>query len=380
MSLLIPTEFKDDLSKRSGFLKHGSKFAGKNLKGLFLTPENQTYLGRQLFTLTTLPAHIASVLDISLTKSNGAISNPIKNGYGTGTFVDGKFAPNGNYAPEALRLSTELKKHKSQIINIVPSLIENYGSQYYTNDYYEEDYTTNSPIQQLHHLNKKFILDTSQTIIKSPEIVSANWNDINPDTGKKELVEYDYSARSYSDGTWHPEDLFTNSSRNRENPHWVPREVTFDSHPPRSRMRPGKEQGFSPFDENRTSLKGQMYHSREGYEAFKSAPGSDILVSGNMDRGDYGVEGREQSYDPLLDDPMYGPGPGPGNRYMFDFYGKDGFSKGGLFPAWQYTVNNREYDRHPEDGLREGGSGDRRVNSARRTGYDMSALISKSTY
>jgi hypothetical protein len=150
-------------------------------------------------------------------------------------------------------------------------------------------------------------------------------------------------------------------------------------------MRPVKEQGFAPFEENRTTKKenhkGLTYSSREGYEAFKTTPDyGSVLVDGNMDRGDYGIPAQEYSYDPLLDDPMYGPGPGPGNRYMYDFYGDGGFSKGGLFPAWQYTVNNREYDRHPEEGLRDGGSNDRRVNSARRTGYDMSALISKSTY
>jgi hypothetical protein len=65
---------------------------------------------------------------------------------------------------------------------------------------------------------------------------------------------------------------------------------------------------------------------------------------------------------------------------MYNFYGEDGFSKGGLFPAWQYTVNNREYDRHNGEGLREGGRSDRRVDSARRSGYDMSDLTSKSTY
>jgi hypothetical protein len=384
MALLIPPEFKRDLSKRSGFLRHGTEFSEKNLKGLFLTPENQEYLGRQLFVFTTLPARIADVLNVGLSKPSRP-SGKKGGGWGTGTFVDGKFSPNGTIAPEALRLSEALKKHKSAIMDIIPDLTEEYGSKYYTNDFYEEDYTTNNPIQQLHHLNKKFVLETSQNIIRSPDMVISDYYDINPDTGDKETVEYEFSARSYSDGTWHPEHLFTNSSRHRNNPHWIPREVTFDSNPPRSRMRPVKEQGFAPFEENRTTKKenhkGLTYSSREGYEAFKTTPDyGSVLVDGNMDRGDYGIPAQEYSYDPLLDDPMYGPGPGPGNRYMYDFYGDGGFSKGGLFPAWQYTVNNREYDRHPEEGLRDGGSNDRRVNSARRTGYDMSALISKSTY
>jgi hypothetical protein len=241
---------------------------------------------------------------------------------------------------------------------------------------------------QLHHLNKKFLLESSQVIIQSPNILISDYYDVNPDTGESETTEADFSARSYSDGTWHPEDLFLNTARNRATSAWVPIEVTFDSNPPRSRMRPMKKQGFSPFEQNRATrkaeIKGIAYQSRKGYEAFASEPGGTdygaVLIGGNMDRGDYGIPEQEFTYDPLLDDPMYGPGPGPGNQYMYDYYGDGGFSKGGLFPAWQYTPNIREYDRHDSAGLREGGRSDRRVNSARRTGYDMSALLSKSTY
>lgn len=416
MALLIPPEYKDDMSMRSGFLKHGSRFAGKNLKGLFMAPENQRYLGRQLYTLTTLPQRIVEVLNIGLSKSDyldarsqyGMRGDEQKSGGRSGTFVDGTFAPADNYAPEAMRMSQELRKYKVQIEDIIPSLIFDYGSKFYTNDFYEEDYSTSSPVQQLHHLNKKFLLESSQNIIQSPGSVIAGYYDIDPDTGKTDLGEADFSARSYADGTWHPEDLFTNTARNRATSYWVPREISFDSHPPRSRMRDMKKQGFDPFSQNRAIHKqhrGLMVTKREGYEAFENGesddsnniipdlplggpyvpeyPGNgygDVLTGGNMDRGDYGVAPQEFTQDPLLDDPMYGPGPGAGNRYMYDFYGEDGFSKGGLFPAWQYTPNIREYDRHVSEGLREGGSSDRRVNSARRTGYDMSALISKSTY
>ena len=380
MSLLIPPAFKKDLSLRSGFLKHGTEFADKNVKGLFMTPENQKYLGRQLFLFTTHPARIEDILNVGLSKGNPRI-NTQGSGMTSGTFVDGKFSPADNYAPEAVRLSRELKKHKIKIEDIVPHFTYNYGSKFYTNDFHDEDFTTNSPIQQLHHLNKKFLLETSQTIIQSPNIVIADYFDINPDTGEKDYGDYDYSARSYSDGTWKPEDLFLNNASNRANPYWIPIEVTFDSNPPRSRMKPIKEQGFSPFTENRTTRRNNMtYKSREGYQNEPGDNYGSVLTKGNMDRGDYGIPEQEFSYDPLLDDPMYGPGPGPGNQYMYDFYGKDGFSKGGLFPAWQYTPNIREYDRHVDEGLAEGGRSDRRVNSARRTGYDMSALTSKSTY
>jgi hypothetical protein len=391
-------------------------YADKNLKGLFMAPVNQKYLGEQLFILVTHPSRIADVLNVGLSKADyrdgrsqyGMRGAEQKSGGRSGTFVGGKFAPSDNYAPEALRLSVELKKYKTVIEDIIPSFIYDYGSKFYTNDFYEEDYSTNSPVQQLHQLNKKFLLETSQNIIQAPNIVIADYYDVNPDNGKVEYAEADFSARSYADGTWHPEDLFTNTARNRATTYWKPLEVVFDPTPPRSRMKPLKDQGFSPFAENRTTrrenVKGLTYSVREGYQNvgddFGSSPqiipdlplggpyvpeypgngyGS-VLTDGNMDSGDYGVPPREFTFDPLLDDSMYGPGPGPGNQYMYDFYGKDGFSKGGLFPAWQYTPNQRAYDRHVSEGLREGGRSDRRVDSARRTGYDMSALISKSSY
>jgi len=74
----------------------------------------------------------------------------------------------------------------------------------------------------------------------------------------------------------------------------------------------------------------------------------------------------------------YAPGPGPGNRYRYDFYGKKGFSGGGTFPRWQYSMNDRAYDRDARESLREGGQSDRRVQSSR--GYNMAALITKSSY
>jgi hypothetical protein len=407
MSLLIPQEYRKDVSQRSGFLKHGTLYAEKNLKGLFLAPANIKYLGAQLYTLCTFPARIMDVINIGLSKSDytdarsqyGARASQQQSGGKSGTFVGGKFAPATNYPQEVIRLSAQLKKYKTQIEDIIPEFVETYHSKFWSNDFFSEDYSTNSPIQQLHHLNQKFLLETSQNIIQSPDIVIANHFDINPDTGVEEYGESDFSARSYSDGTWHPEDLFVNTARNRENPYWIPREITFDSNPPRSRMKPVKEQGFSPFSENRVTrkedLKGMTYHHREGYQNGPArrdddeledlpdvgdATTGDILLDGNMDRGDYGIPAQKYSYDPLLDNPMYGPGPGPGNRYAYNFYGQGGFSKGGTFPAWQYTPNFRAYDQHNDDGLREGGMSDRRVDSARRTGYDMSALISKSSY
>jgi hypothetical protein len=79
-----------------------------------------------------------------------------------------------------------------------------------------------------------------------------------------------------------------------------------------------------------------------------------------------------------VEDQQYAPGPGPGNRYRYDFYGKGGFSGGGTFPRWQYSVDDRPYERNNSEGLRDGGTDDRRVQ--RPSGYNMSALTTKSSY
>jgi hypothetical protein len=264
-------------------------------------------------------------------------------------------------------------------------MILNYSGTHRDDRFHPENFTVSNPVQQLMQINKDFLLDHAQTIAQSPDIVVHDFFSVNPDTGAKELAEYDYSAESYSDGTWHPEHLFSSNSRNRENPYWIPVEVSFDSRP--RPIRRGK--GFDPRDDYRTSQKQRLRgYSKEGYEAFNDSEpvdarfwagvsggvGSDLQLSSATDDSEI------EYYDEYLDNPYYGPGVGPGNKYMYNEYGDGGFSKGGLFPAWQYTGQFRPYDRDTGETLREGGEGDRRVDSPQRNGYDMSALTSKSYY
>lgn len=363
MSLLIPPEFSRKINPSSGFLSPKYAYSKKNAKGLFMSPPNIEFLGLQTFNLVTTPK-----FTVKYTKSTS----------------------------EAVMISARFKPHKHTIAKLTKKIVFQHAADYRDNKFHSENFTVSNPIQQLQQINKNFLLDWAKNIVESPNIIIHDFYNVNPDTGSLEFAEHDYSASSYSDGTWHPEHLFTESSRNRENPYWIPMEVSFDSRP-----RPNQRgKGFNPRTDYRTSQKQRLRgYSKEGYEEFASSPSSESRFWEGVDGGvnsenvneiagfsdpsasyPYSDTSGEVKYDEYLDNPYYGPGVGPGNGYMYSEYGDGGFSKGGLFPAWQYTPQYRPYDRDNSETLREGGEGDRRVNLAQRTGYDMSALTSKSYY
>jgi len=360
MSLLIPQEFIRDISQKSGFLYKGSKFGDKTLKGLYMSPENQKYLSNELFALIINRKYVGYVLA------------KIGSGQVTNEAVDYAYNQDRTVTPTRITnnadsLTRIFRDKQPAIAKLVPELINSNPKDFWMNDFFSEDFGVNNPVQQLHHLNKKFLETNAEGFISNPSMLDADYYYRNPVTQQVEKTEYDFGPASYADGTWHPEHLFTESARNRKNPYWTPREVMFDTNPPHATRT---RNGFRPYDQNRVIRKeGYPDHvskSRDLREEFTEIPEFDDMPI--------------ISADPYLDDYTYGPGPGAGNKYAYDSYGDNGFSKGGTFPAWQYTVNYRPYQRNIDDGLREGGISDRRVNSPRRNGYDMSALISKSTY
>jgi hypothetical protein len=68
---------------------------------------------------------------------------------------------------------------------------------------------------------------------------------------------------------------------------------------------------------------------------------------------------------------------GPGHRYNSKQYAATERTRS-QFPRWQYSVEDKPYERAQDESLREGGRSDRRTQ--RNRGYDMSRLVSKSTY
>ena len=356
MVLLIPNEFKKHINKISGYITYNSEYGDKNFKYLFISTVNEKFLANQVYRLLLNQKYIDTVNS------------------------DTQFYMNSNNFNNIKLL---FKKNKPFIYDIIRSFMIKTKMPYF------EDHINKNPVDILNTLNTDFILTTSKSIIQNPSIIENDYYDINPDTGKKDLNFKGFGSSSYSSGYWEPEKLFTDTKNNRDNPYWLPRESSFTVRPPNAPFSPRENH----YKENMSNY-GINTHYVDNTKTGESSVDKHKYADNN-----YGYDTLEQtllSKDPV-DDSYHdyvnndnftnidALGPGPGNKYMYDYYGdytntdkdKRGFSGGGTFPRWQYSMNNRHYDRSSE-GLREGGKGDRRVNFARK--YDMSSLLNKSTY
>jgi hypothetical protein len=339
--LLVPQEIRRAINHNSGYISSNSKYGRKNLKGLFLLDENRQYLAKELFSLITSPEYVKDTMIAS------------------GMPIAG--------------LATLLKRFQpAAVANRIQELIEGYPLPY------REDELPGNPVLQLSNLNKDFLLITSKTLIASPDSLVIGYYDIDPDSGNTDIVEWDYGAASYSDGTWHPEHLFTESKRNRANPNWKPFEVNFDTNPPAGishARRPPRGQIHYRMDESK-DFKRTKYepHNKEQFIPVPGDNGRGYLVDQLSGTTRTELAPIDNIFD-LVSEPLQAPG--PGNKYRYDHWGDNGFSTGGTFPRWQTSVNDRPYQRDTAETLREGGTSDRRVQ--RPHGYDMSALRSKST-
>lgn len=84
----------------------------------------------------------------------------------------------------------------------------------------------NNPIIDLHEINKSVIQEIAKQIITDPGLINSVYD--RTFLGKVEMVDYGYSEYSFRGGTWHPEDLFTESANNRKNPYFKNFEVWID--------------------------------------------------------------------------------------------------------------------------------------------------------
>jgi hypothetical protein len=217
MSLLVPPEVSRDINRYSGFLSSKSKFSQKNLKALFRCPENLRYLAKGLYNLITNPWYVGRNSPLPTEDYRDYAGFGIRTGFNNNGDPDASIT-----ASNMNRLITAFKSRKDFLEENIEDLVE------MTEIPYAEDIVVSNPIQQLHFLNRDFLLKTSRNIIQSPEMLIPRFHAINPETGEDEShIEYDYTSESYSDGVWHPEHLFTNSQRNHNNPYWVPLEVNY---------------------------------------------------------------------------------------------------------------------------------------------------------
>lgn len=334
MNLIICPEMKRDINKYSGFFNASSRFAKKDLKGLFFTLENKKYLNKELYQLITCLKYIEdnlpddSIDDIP--KSLGTHDSPI---YG--------YNNKSRYMSKSKRIMNAFIKNKLMLDKVMFGLIEAQQMPF------QEDLGTLSPVQQLHSVNMDFLVKTSRDLIQSPQNLIYSFNNVNPDTGVNEdAIEYDYTAESYSDGVWKPEMLFLNSHRNKKNPNWVNLEVNIYSDP--------DAQGVGH------KYNDQIYN-RGTQDYYKSKFAYDGTPKGSSKCGK-GAKGYNQN--------VY-----LGNSQ--DKYKNQGCSFG-QFPLFQTSVNKRFYDRTDTGGYRDGGIDDRRVQKPH--GYNMESLLKKSSY
>lgn len=346
MSLLVPNEFKKDIDRGSGYIRVDSVWADKELKGLFLAPANQQYLAKHISNLVTQPQFIADTVETAY--------NP--------SYRDDVVIYNGVVQDKHRQLAQVLRGQSEAILEIMPQLMEAYPIPY------DEDWSNANRIHQLHFLNRKFMLKTGRVIVQTPEMLAAGYENINPDTGENDFVEYGYSAASYADGVWRPEHLFTQSRRNEENPYWVLRRVEFSDAP--DARGPGnkwKEVGdysdergiYDEIDYSNSAEEeyNRLYHDMTPDDVYKQD-----IMSENGIRGDPIEQFAEKGMPIAEASPMKRKGR---------------FSKGAQVPFWQYTVQSRPYDRLDPNGLREGGTSDRRTNPS--YGYDMRTLTNRSS-
>jgi hypothetical protein len=295
--LVIPPPLRAEVNPHSGFLNPDSRYGHKSIKGLFFTPENQEYLLREVHAVLLNTKYVQSKMRSTAAPHDGW------------SRLDSQ-----DSASRARTLTLGFTDAEPLLRQQMGDLMRAFYSP--LNAPQREDFSVANPILQLHDLNKQFVLQTSDTFIYSPQTLIAHINEINPETGQRERPQYDYSAESWQDGTWHPEHLFTQSDRNRANPYWKPLEVDFDANPENRARGPGHRYN-APF----------YAGSPTGTPPRRNAAGQAVSAS--------------------------------------------------QFPIWQYTPSIRPYS-HDQSSLREGGDGDRRVQGSR--GYNTASLRNRSTY
>lgn len=365
--LLIPPEMAKDIVS-SFYLKPGSKYGAKNNKGLFLTPENYQFLGERVYNNIT---------------NLGYVQNLIR--------LDQNFnLPHLNSDMKVKIMIEKFKGNKSHIVKSVYLMVKTNRMPY------KEELTTQNPIEQLHFMNLQFIDTNSKNIVSEPSGFIKNFYSINPETGKDESnLRFELDPASYSDGTWHPEFLFTNTQLNKADPvYWTEENVQLDS-----------TQGATGLNHkyNTTTYGKTGYGMRNSTLAIKLMPETKELQNlrkqgmDNLSNDDYyflanqpnnswrniddlkatlynGDSGKTENfsnqgsnYGPnngmSYDQPRIDPRTGKPQRYdMFEANGLEladniqpRKNNGGQFPIWQYSMDYRPYDRSNE-GLREDGS------------------------
>lgn len=184
--MFVPKIYLKHINPYSGHLDPQCKYGNFNSHSLFLQPCNVEYLGNLTMILITNKKYVKSI--------GGDIS-----------------------------LVHDFKKFGKSIKLNVMDLVEEFEFPR------RSTLLTNNPIQQLSMINRDFSIKTAKEFISNftlscPQMYD-KYHNRNNITGKKEDCLYaQYTAKSYADGVWRPEDLFLNTPLAKDNA-WKVREV-----------------------------------------------------------------------------------------------------------------------------------------------------------
>lgn len=223
--LVIPPEIRAAINKYSGYINPKSEYADRPLKGLFKCPANVRYLTIEIYKTIINPRFVSEHLPDESNDPRDSASVNYRQSGETAVITGFGNRAGGVRTLRVSQLVTNFKKALPLLRETVPNMVDDFVFPY------AEDLPMANPVIQLHHTNRDFVLKSCQNFIQVPDTLWAHANDVNPDTGLVEHGESNYSAASYNDGTWHPEHLFTNKARNRNNNYWTPIEVNYATNP-----------------------------------------------------------------------------------------------------------------------------------------------------
>jgi hypothetical protein len=183
----IPVSFRKSVNPTSGFFY--PPMNSWNIRQLFLNKINEEFLCNNVAHMLTNPAFVHKHID---PKRSKAVCEKIAK-----SFAD----------------------RQKRVREYAADELQEFKLPYY------EELTTTSNVLRLRDANRNFIFGVAVGILKSPDAVLENFYELDPEMGEFNRADYSYGASSYSDGTWHPEHLFTESDHNRKYKHhqdlWV---------------------------------------------------------------------------------------------------------------------------------------------------------------
>lgn len=183
--MLVPYKFQEDVNPYSGWITPESQFSRYSAERLFQHIINKEYLAEQLYTTLTDETYLAQ-------------------------FNSGFLAP-------------EFKSLKGEFPMKVHAAVDRFPVPM------RSDMISNNPLLMLSMLNRDFLEKTTKLYIDNYATIFPHYENINPDTGCNEDMRHsEYSARSYNEGVWKPEELFMNHPVARKDTHWKLKDVKME--------------------------------------------------------------------------------------------------------------------------------------------------------